>query len=145
MSATGSTTTTQRASSSCSDLQILPPNPLGWFLRAFRDEPFGGLRPDHALAYVWASRIDPGEVFDSPVGSRIRMMVLRSSCRDAGGWQVETRELGEDYARTFDTTLPEILGVAVMTDTDDTRGHAIAWYADVSWSTASGRPLPVPF
>lgn len=120
-------------------------DPFGWFMRALGDNPFGDLRPDGALNYIWASRPPEGATFESPVGARVRMQVLRSGCGAGEGWRQETRTLAADYEQAFGTDMPEVLGVAVMTDTDDTRGHAVAWYAGVRWSTVAGDAVPVPF
>ena len=40
--------------------------------------------------------------------------------------------------------MPRAVALAVMTDTDDTAGHAVAWYGDVTLHLRTGARLPVP-
>ena len=41
--------------------------------------------------------------------------------------------------------MPDVVGLAVMTDTDDTEGRATAWYSDVVLHLQTGSSLSVPF
>jgi hypothetical protein len=43
----------------------------------------------------------------------------------------EKRNIHEDYKQAFGEEPPMISGVAIMTDTDNTRESAIAWYGDI--------------
>ena len=46
-------------------------------------------------------------------------------------WLTEMRNIHEDYKQAFGEEPPMISGVAIMTDTDNTRETAIAWYGDI--------------
>jgi hypothetical protein len=65
------------------------------------------------------------------------MIVVESGDERAGEWQVERRNLVEDYARAFGGQAPRISGVAIMTDTDDTGESAVAWFGDISFRAAA--------
>ena len=48
------------------------------------------------------------------------------------------RHLGDDYRRSFadaNGSLPDVNGVAIMTDTDDTGESATAYYGDILFMT----------
>ena len=56
------------------------------------------------------------------------MLVLESGGDEVGRWVAETRNLYDDYKRLFGGEPTRLVGVAVMTDTDDTGETATAWY-----------------
>ena len=119
--------------------------PWGWFRRQVFKSPFGSIRPKRALSYVWASRAAPGAAAVSPVSDDIFQIIARSGCRQDANWVAERHELSRDFARAFQEPMPDVVGLAVMTDTDDTEGQAIAWYRDVVLHLQTGSSLSVPF
>jgi hypothetical protein len=54
-----------------------------------------------------------------------------------GRWQVEERNVYEDYKRAFGMEPPPISGVVIMTDTDDTEESATAYYGDIVFRSAA--------
>ena len=46
-------------------------------------------------------------------------------------WVAEERNVYADYKRIFNQEPPEISGVAIMTDSDNTGESAVAWYGDI--------------
>ena len=90
-----------------------------------------------AISYVWDNRLAPGTVLENANTDRVRMIVVRSGDADANRWVVEERNVLEDYRLAFREEPPPVAGVAIMTDTDDTGGRAVAWYGDIVF-----RPLP---
>jgi len=96
----------------------------------------GEYPPFNALVYIWANRLAAGESVSSPYTRRVQMVAVRSGSSGAGEWRAEERDVLADYRRLFGGEPPPYAGVAVMTDADDTRGAAEAWYADI---TLSGR------
>ena len=119
--------------------------PWGWFRRQVFKSPFGSIRPKRALSYVWASRTTEGDAAFSPVSDDIFQIVARSGCQQDADWAAERHELNRDFARAFQEPMPEVVGLAVMTDTDDTEGHTTAWYSDVLLHLKTGSSLSVPF
>lgn len=51
--------------------------------------------------------------------------------RPGGRWVTEKRNLLEDYERAFGRTPPEIIGIGLMTDTDNTGEDATAYCGDI--------------
>jgi hypothetical protein len=48
-----------------------------------------------------------------------------------GKWVDEERNLYEDYKKAFGSEPPMVSGVAIMTDTDNTKDSVIAYYGDI--------------
>jgi hypothetical protein len=89
---------------------------------------YGRYPPGLVLSYVWESRLPVGTVLDNAYTARARIVVARSGAADAGRWVTETRDLYEDFRRIIGGEPPRIVGIALMTDTDDTRERAVAYY-----------------
>jgi hypothetical protein len=93
-----------------------------------------GEEPPHAgINYVWDNRLPPGTTLPNAYSDRVRMMVLRSGAAEAGRWVAEERNVHTDYKRMFNEEPPLVSGVAIMTDADNTRSAATAWYGDFAF------------
>jgi hypothetical protein len=104
---------------------------------------FGGLVP-RAIKYVWSAREPRGAAFPSPGYSTAQIVVLESGTEAAGEWRTETVNIATDYRRLFQADPPEVQGIAVLTDADDTGTRAVADYADfrlLAAATASGSAI----
>ncbi|MBL4901408.1 MAG: DUF3047 domain-containing protein [Desulfocapsa sp.] len=96
---------------------------------------YGKYPPATTLCYVWASHLEQGTITRSPYSDRVRIIVLESGADKTGTWVSEKRNVFADYRTAFATeSVPMISGVAVMTDTDNTDGQAVAWYGDIVFS-----------
>ena len=87
--------------------------------------------PYALLQYVWASKISVGTVIEHPYTRRVRMLVVASGPGGVGTWQSLSRNLYDDFRRAFDEEPGELLGVGVLTDTDNTGASVEAWYGDI--------------
>lgn len=96
---------------------------------------FGDI-PIAALNYVWDTKAATGSIHKNAYTDFARMVIVRSGSRHVGDWTEETRNVYEDYKKAFGGEPPMINGVAVMTDTDDTRERATAFYGDISFVKA---------
>jgi hypothetical protein len=101
---------------------------------------YGRYPPGLAINYVWESRLPVGTVLDSAYTSRVKIVVVRSGAAEAGRWVGETRDVYEDYRRIVGGEPPRIVGVALMTDTDDTKDRAVAYYDAITFSASPGGP-----
>jgi rSAM/selenodomain-associated transferase 2 len=95
---------------------------------AFYRALYGEYPPGAVINYVWESRLPKETAFPNPYTARARMLVVESGPERVGRWVEETRNFYEDYRRLFGAEPPRLVGVAVMTDTDDTGEQATAWY-----------------
>ncbi|GAB4363712.1 MAG: DUF3047 domain-containing protein [Deltaproteobacteria bacterium] len=85
-----------------------------------------------AVNYIWANKLPAGQFLPNAYTSNAMMVAVESGNDRAGEWIREERNLVEDYRRLFGKDPPEIGAVAIMTDTDNTGGEAIAWYGDIT-------------
>ena len=88
-----------------------------------------------AINYVWASAEKTGAVFGSPYTKSVGIVVLRSGNAEAGPWCIESRDVLADYRAFFGEPPSRISAVAVLADTDNTKGEAEAWFADLILET----------
>jgi hypothetical protein len=99
--------------------------------------------PIGAITYLWANRAETGAIVDNAfAGSFVKMIVVESGPSRAGQWREETRDLYHDFRRAFGGEPPRVNGVAIMTDTDNTGGSAVAYYGDISFLPAADPDLP---
>jgi len=83
-----------------------------------------------AVKYIWSEKVPVGTRLESNFGLT-QVRVLRSSIGGRGEWQQEKVNVLEDYRKYFDTKeTPTPIGIAVLTDSDDTKSSAAGDYAD---------------
>jgi hypothetical protein len=88
-----------------------------------------------AINYVWANRTSKGEIWENPfAGKNALMVALRNSQDKLSTWYSEKRNVSVDLKRLFGTAVHYIDAIAIMTDTDNSHGHAKAYYSDMYFS-----------
>jgi Protein of unknown function (DUF3047) len=87
--------------------------------------------PYATLMYIWENKEPVGTVIRSSHSSRIKMMVAASGVDGVGRWREFTRNIVEDYEKAFGEKPGRLLGVGVLTDTDNTGETIEAWYGDI--------------
>ena len=92
--------------------------------------------PYATLMYIWASRERVGTVLPNPRTGRIQMIVASSGADGVGRWQTLSRNVHDDFVRAFGEEPGMLTAVGVMTDSDNTDGHAEAWYGDIRFEPA---------
>lgn len=92
---------------------------------------YGQYPPISALNYIWESKAPKGTVVPNPYTGRAMMIVVESGTDRLNQWVNEERNLAEDYKAAFGEEPSMISGVAIMTDTDNTRESATAYYGDI--------------
>jgi hypothetical protein len=118
----------------------VPPSSLSWLQRVklkLASRSLGHPMPTAALCYVWDNRHPVGSIAVSPFWPQLRTIVLQSGNSHAGDWQVQSRNLAADYLAAFGHPAPRITGIALSADTDNTRGHAQAWFGDMTLAPAA--------
>jgi hypothetical protein len=99
---------------------------------------FGAI-PIGALNYIWDGKTPAGTIVDNAFTDFAKMIVVRSGSADLGRWVEEERNVYEDYRKAFNEEPPMINGVAIMTDTDNTKEAATAYYGDIQFLRAASR------
>jgi hypothetical protein len=97
---------------------------------------FGDI-PIAALNYIWESKTAIGTIVDNAYTDFAKMIVVESGASQVGRWVEESRNVYEDYKQAFGEDPPMINGVAIMTDTDNTKERAIAYYGDIRFTRAA--------
>ena len=87
--------------------------------------------PFATLMYVWENKAPIGTVIDSTRSDRIKMIVAASGSDGIGQWHDFTRNIIEDYENAFGEKPGRLIGVGVLTDTDNTGETVEAWYGDI--------------
>jgi hypothetical protein len=89
--------------------------------------------PPLTLNYIWGNVEKPGTVLQHPKSGRAQIFVLESGNAKAGQWISEERDITADWKRAFgDKTMPKIIGLGVMTDSDSLGGTLKGFYADIT-------------
>lgn len=98
-----------------------------------------GERPPYAtLMYVWADAKSPPEtVLISQRTDRIRKIVVDTGPQHLGQWRRHQRDLVADFKRAFGESPGDVIGVALMTDSDNTGSAAQAWYGDIRFGASA--------
>ncbi len=92
--------------------------------------------PGATVCYVWSGTLQKGSVQVSPFTGRIRYIVLEAGAADTmRSWVAERRDVIADFKRAFGEetrgAVPALVGVLVGADADNTRGHSVAYVADL--------------
>lgn len=85
--------------------------------------------PFAVLMYLWTDHVPVGTVIPSAHTGQLKMLAVASGASGLGSWQAVQRNLADDYRRAYGTEPGPLLGVAVMTDTDNTRTQAVGHYS----------------
>lgn len=114
------------------------PEKAGFFERAKRktvEVLFGESLPGNALNYIWANSLPEGETVPNPYTEKTMMVAVNSGDERVGEWVTVERDIVADYRRAFGEAPPPLVGIAIMSDSDNTGESATAWYGDISLST----------
>lgn len=91
---------------------------------------FGDI-PIGAINYVWERKAPVGAIIDNAYTDFVKMVVVESGPQKLGAWIEESRNIYEDYKKAFGEEPPMINGIAIMSDTDNTKERATAYYGDI--------------
>ena len=91
---------------------------------------FGDI-PIGALNYIWDSKSPIGTIVDNAFTDFAKMIVVQSGAQGIGSWVEEERDVYQDYKLAFGEEPPAINGVAIMSDTDNTKERVVAYYGDI--------------
>lgn len=110
------------------------PDKAGFFERARRaalETLAGEELPGNALNYIWANRLERDQIVPNPYVDSTQMIAVASGDQKVGEWVTVTRDIVADYRRAFGEAPPAIVGIAIMSDSDNTGDSATAWYGDI--------------
>src|SRR5262249_34271208 len=83
-----------------------------------------------SVKYIWSEVVPVGTRLSSNAGLT-QVLVVKSGTEGQGQWSSQRANVLEDYRKFFETTdVPKPQGIAVLTDSDDTRSSAQGDYAN---------------
>jgi len=92
------------------------------------------------IGYVWDSRAPVGTRLKHPRADNVGIVVVESGPGRLNEWRTYERNVAADYTALFGRQPSRVGKVAVMVDTNDTRGEADALFGDLIFSrTPQGR------
>ena len=97
---------------------------------------FGDI-PIAAINYIWETKTPVGTMIENAYTDFAQMIVVESGPSKVGMWVEEERNIFEDYTKAFGEEPPLINGVAIMSDTDNTKERAVAFYGDITFRKAA--------
>ncbi len=97
--------------------------------------------PYAMLMYVWGSEARVDTVLRSKRTDRVRKLVVESGTAGLGQWLDYERDVRADFVKAFGEEPGALVGVGIMSDTDNTRGQARAWYGPISLAVRTRDPV----
>lgn len=105
-------------------------------------EVLGGERPPFAtLMYVWDASAPLDSVVINSRTARVRKIVVESGAEQLGRWRLHERDIAADFRRAYGEAPGALIGVALMTDADNTASRAQASYGPVCFAAAAAPTL----
>jgi len=87
--------------------------------------------PFATLMYIWSGKSPVDTIITNAHTSRIKMIVVDSGWDNLGQWHKHQRDLAADYKRAYGEAPGEVIGIALLTDTDNTKSEVRAFYGDI--------------
>ena len=100
---------------------------------------YNGPLPGSALNYIWANKLPQGQIITNAFSPQTKMVAVESGDAKKGQWVTEQRNILKDYRQAFGHNPPPIVGIGIMTDSDNTGSSATAWYGDITLEPAAGK------
>jgi len=91
----------------------------------------GDEMPYATLMYVWSNQQPVESIIINPRTDRVRKIVVETGPAHLKQWLRYDRQIRADFEKAFGEPPGALLGLAIMTDTDNTQSHARAWYGEI--------------
>lgn len=95
--------------------------------------------PYATLSYVWTTQYPVGTVLNNPRSDRIRYLVVEHGPQRLGQWLHYERDFRADFEHVFGEPPGPLIGLGLMTDTDNTQGQTRAIYGPVALQAGAAR------
>ena len=90
---------------------------------------------NRAINYVFSSNSDVGKNWTSPYTKKSIDNVLASTKKDFNKWVTVKANVKEDFKKFHDLDINELDGLAIMSDTDNSKMKSIAYYQNIFFSS----------
>ena len=94
--------------------------------------------PYATLMYVWCNTCAPGSVIVNPRTDRIRALVVESGRENLNQWLDYRRDIRADFEMAFGERAGALVGIGIMTDSDNTHSTTRAWYGQLRLASTFG-------
>ncbi|WP_455200167.1 DUF3047 domain-containing protein [Kaarinaea lacus] len=84
-----------------------------------------------AISYAWASKQPKNSHWPNAFTGNATMVAMQSGPALTGQWVTEKRNVLEDIEKLLDIDKTQIDAIAIMTDTDNSKQSATAYYGDI--------------
>jgi hypothetical protein len=101
----------------------------------------GEAPPFATLMYVWEPKAAVGSVIRAPRTDRVRGLVVESGGQRLDQWLHYERDIVADFRQAYGEDPGELIGVAVMTDSDNTSSEIEAFYGGIELRGLTRRRL----
>jgi len=89
---------------------------------------------NRAVNYVFSSNNNVGENWQSPYTKKSIDNVLSTTKENLNEWVTVKANVKEDFKKFHDLDVNELSGVAIMTDTDNSKMRAVTYYQNIYFS-----------
>ena len=90
---------------------------------------------NRAINYVFSSNQEVGINSPSPYTKKSIDNVLSTTIQDLNKWVTVKSNVKEDFKKFHDLDVKELDGLAVMSDTDNSKKKSIAYYQNIYFSS----------
>ena len=90
---------------------------------------------NRAINYVFSSNNEVGKNWPSPYTKKSIDYVLSSTKKNLNTWVTVKANVKDDFMKLHDIEVLDISGVAIMTDTDNSKLKAISYYQSIYFSS----------
>jgi len=90
-----------------------------------------------SIDYVWSASLPVGTVLSSAYSSTSKIIVVDGGPQTLFRWRRFARNLEEDYRLCFGEEAPHVVAIGLMTDTDNTKGQALAYFDELRVTRSS--------
>ena len=88
--------------------------------------------PYATLMYVWCNKRPVGSIIHNARTDRIRKIVIESGPQGLKQWRNYERDIRADFEAAFGEAPGALVGIGIMTDSDNTQSQTQAWYGKIS-------------
>ena len=90
---------------------------------------------NRAINYVFSSNSNVGETWPSPYTKKSIDSILASTMSNLNEWVTVKANVKEDFKKFHNLEVNELDGLAIMSDTDNSKMKAIAYYQNIYFSS----------
>lgn len=89
---------------------------------------------NRAINYVFSSNVEVGENWPSPYTKKSIDNVLSTTKENLNKWVTVKANVKEDFKKFHDLNVDELDGLAIMSDTDNSKLKSVAYYQNIFFS-----------